>query len=135
MTQKTFAILKPDALKRGLVGEIISRIEKAGLKIEAMQVLKLDASRLAQHYHHIAHHDFYKDVADYMQSGDSIIMILSGVDAVQRWRKMMGATKPQDAALGSIRGDLGIISDSVIKNLVHGSDSVENADVEMKIWF
>ena len=136
MLEQTFFIIKPNALERGLVGEIFSRIEKKGLKITKLELVKLNPNKLKAHYNHIVNEAFYPELEEYMTKGNSIIGILTGDNAISTWRKMMGATNPREAELGSIRGDLGTVtSNGVMKNLVHGSDSVKSATNEINIWF
>lgn len=136
MLEQTFFIIKPDALERGLIGEIFSRIEKKGLKITKLELVKLNPNKLKAHYNHIVNESFYPELEEYMTKGNSIIGILTGDNAISTWRKMMGATNPREADLGSIRGDLGTITtNGVMKNLVHGSDSVSSAINEINIWF
>ena len=136
MLEQTFFIIKPDALERGLAGEIISRIEKKGLKITKMELVRLNPNKLKAHYNHIVNEDFYPELEEYMTKGNSIIGILSGDEAISTWRKMMGSTNPREANLGSIRGDLGFVTNNgVMKNLVHGSDSNKSAINEINIWF
>ena len=105
MLEQTFFIIKPDALERGLVGEIFSRIEKKGLKITKLELVKLNPNKLKAHYNHIVNESFYPELEEYMTKGNSIIGILTGDNAISTWRKMMGATNPREAELGSIRGD------------------------------
>lgn len=136
MLEQTFFIIKPDALERGLAGEIISRIEKKGLKITKMELVRLNPNKLKAHYNHIVNEDFYPELEEYMTKGNSIIGILSGDEAISTWRKMMGSTNPREANLGSIRGDFGFVTNNgVMKNLVHGSDSNKSAINEINIWF
>lgn len=136
MLEQTFFIIKPDALERGLAGEIISRIEKKGLKITKMELVRLNPNKLKAHYNHIVNEDFYPELEEYMTKGNSIIGILSGDEAISTWRKMMGSTNPREASLGSIRGDFGFVTNNgVMKNLVHGSDSNKSAINEINIWF
>ena len=136
MLEQTFFIIKPDALERGLAGEIISRIEKKGLKITKMELVRLNPNKLKAHYNHIVNEDFYPELEEYMTKGNSIIGILSGDEAISTWRKMMGYTNPREASLGSIRGDFGFVTNNgVMKNLVHGSDSNKSAINEINIWF
>lgn len=133
--EETFAILKPDALERGLVDEILKRLRDKSIQIEEKRI-KLEPEKLRIHYAHIADKDFYPNVEAYMIRGDVIIMKLTGSQVINEWRKMMGATKPEDAQMGTIRGDFGIPSDNgLVENLVHGSDSKEAAQRELALWF
>ena len=130
----TLVILKPDALKRHLVGDIINRFEKRGLTINTLKHTMLTRDVLDQHYAHIKDKPFYPEIVDYMLSGPVIIMSLSAPspDVTLLVRDMVGATNPADALPGTIRGDFGI---SVEANLVHASDSLEAAIAEHTLHF
>jgi len=130
--QKTLVIIKPDAVKRGLVGEIVSRYEIKGLKISDMKLLNATDVLLEAHY--AAHVDkaFYSNLLAFMKSGPMIALILEGLDAVELVRKINGATHYLEADCGSIRG---LYASSVTENCVHGSDSEESALKEINIWF
>jgi nucleoside-diphosphate kinase len=130
--EQTFVMLKPDALKRGLIGEIISRIEKKGYKITRMETKNLTEALLREHYAHIADKPFFPEILDFMTSGPVIAMIVEGPDVVTGIRILMGATKFEDALPGTIRGDYAF---STGENLIHGSDSLENAKAEIKRFF
>ena len=125
-------MLKPDALKRKLAGEIISRIEKKGYDITAMKMLTLNEEIVREHYAHIADKPFFPEIRDYMTSGPVVAMIVEGPDVVQGMRNIMGATKCLEALPGSIRGDYAFYNG---ENLIHGSDSVENAEIEIARFF
>lgn len=129
--QKTFVMLKPDCMKRGLVGEIIARIEKKGYRILDAKMMKLDPKFLYSHYSHIADQPFFLDVFKYMQ-GDVLGMCVCGENAVMGMRKLIGETKTEDAAPGTIRGDF---ATSTANNLIHGSDSQEAAEIELERFF
>lgn len=135
--EHTFVILKPDALERGLVGQIISRIEGAGLTFLALDLVHLDRERLSQHYGHLLDKPFFPSILDYMTSGPVLTGILRGPDAVKTWRALMGATNPAKAEPGTIRRDFGqlVQEGQTLKNLVHGSDSLENAQKEIGLWY
>jgi len=125
--------LKPDAVERGLVGEIVSRFERRGLTIDAMQLRTLDKATLATHYAEHQGKPFYADLVEFMSRGPVVAMVVAGPD--DTWeilRSMMGATNPRAAAPGTIRGDLGTI---FTENLIHGSDSAESAAREIQIFF
>ena len=130
---RTFVICKPDAVERGLVGEIIGRFERKGLGIVAAELRTLDRATLGRHY---AEHDgkpFFDDLVGFMSRGPVVVMVLEGpADTYKVVRAMMGATNSRDAAPGTIRGDLGI---ELTENLVHGSDSPESAAREIGIFF
>ncbi|MHB1091199.1 MAG: nucleoside-diphosphate kinase [Ilumatobacteraceae bacterium] len=133
MTIRTLVLLKPDAVERKLVGEIISRFERKGLTIAAMEFRRLDAAILERHYEEHKGKGFYNDLVSFMSRGPVVALVVEGPeDTWQVVRAMMGATNPRDAALGTIRGDLGTI---FTENLVHGSDSAASADREIGIFF
>ena len=134
--QKTLFIIKPDAVKRHLVGQVIDRIERRGFTIERMEMLTLDLERLKKHYAQLVDKSFFSSITNYMMSGPAIIGILSGPGVIKSWRDMMGATNPGDAAPGTIRGDFATAPDGdMIPNIVHGSDSEESVAREIQIWF
>lgn len=130
--QRTLILLKPDALQRDLVGEIVHRFERKGLKIVGMKMIRLGDAVLDTHYAHIADKPFYTDVKQFMMSSPVIAMVLEGVEAVSAVRLILGPTKAYEADAGSIRGDLAI---AVASNLVHASDSVDNATAEIERFF
>lgn len=129
---RTYIMLKPDALKRGLIGEIIARIEKKGYKIAAAKTMQLDAEILKEHYAHLTDKPFFPELLEYMTSGPVLAMIVEGPDVVLGMRILMGATKFEEAAPGTIRGDYAFCT---TENLIHGSDSKENAEIEIKRFF
>lgn len=129
--EKTFVMLKPDSIKRGLVGEIIARIEKKGYRIVDARMMRLDPQFLYLHYAHIADQPYFLDVFKYMQ-GDVLGMCVSGDNVVIGMRQLIGATRFEDAAPGSIRGDF---ATSTVNNLIHGSDSPEAAEMELERFF
>ncbi len=132
-SKRTLVLLKPDAVERGLVGEIVGRFERKGLTIAAMQVRTLDQSILANHYAEHEGKPFYADLVKFMSRGPVVAMVVAGPD--DTWeilRAMMGATNPKAAAPGTIRGDLGTI---FTENLIHGSDSAAAAEREIQIFF
>lgn len=130
--ERTYIMLKPDALKRGVAGEIISRIERKGYKIVQAKTMQLGEAILKEHYAHIADKPFFPELVDYMTSGPVLAMIVEGPDVVQGMRILMGATKWEEATPGTIRGDYAFCT---TENLIHGSDSVENAEIEIKRFF
>ena len=133
MSTKTLVLLKPDAVERGLVGNILTRFEAKGLKIVAMQLRTLDAATLARHYEEHVGKGFYADLVAFMGRNPVVALALEGPD--DTWeivRAMMGATNPRSAAPGTIRGDLGTL---FTENLVHVSDSAESAAREIQIFF
>jgi len=132
MSEKTFCMLKPDAVANRHIGEIISRFEKVGLTIERLEMGMVTAEQAAENYKEHVGKPFYDGLIAYITSGPVVKMVLSGEGAVQITRKLMGSTNPLEAAPGTIRGDFGLIMDA---NVVHGSDSPESADREIAIFF
>jgi nucleoside-diphosphate kinase len=133
MSTKTLVLLKPDAVERSLVGNILTRFENKGLKIAAMQLRTLDAATLARHYEEHVGKGFYADLVAFMGRNPVVALVLEGPeDTWEIVRAMMGATNPRSAAPGTIRGDLGTL---FTENLVHGSDSAESAAREIQIFF
>lgn len=130
--ERTLVLVKPDAIQRGLIGEIITRFEKKGLKLIAMKMMGLDEALLREHYAHIADKPFFPGLAKFMQSTPVIAMCWEGLEVVDAVRKITGITKARQAEAGSIRGDLAM---SVSCNVVHASDSIENAENEVKRFF
>lgn len=130
--QRTVVLLKPDALQRGLVGEIIGRLERKGLKLAAAKMMTASDSLLAEHYAHHKDKPFFKSLVKFMMSAPLVVMLWEGVDAVDVVRKMTGATNGRAANFGTIRGDL---SSSQSNNLLHVSDSVESAEIEERRFF
>ena len=132
MSNRTLVLLKPDAVERNLVGEILGRFEAKGLKIAAMELRKLDADTLARHYEEHKGKGFYAELVTFMSRGPVVALALEGPeDTWEIVRAMMGATNPRTAAPGTIRGDLGTI---FTENLVHGSDSAASAARELEIF-
>jgi nucleoside-diphosphate kinase len=133
MSNRTLVLLKPDAVERNLVGEILSRFESKGLKIVAMELRQLDAATLGRHYEEHQGKGFYAALVAFMSRGPVVALALEGPeDTWEIVRAMMGATNPRAAAPGTIRGDLGTI---FTENLVHGSDSAASASRELEIFF
>lgn len=130
--EKTYIMLKPDCIKRGLMGEVIARIENKGYQIIDAKMMTLNEAVLREHYAHIADRPFFPDLLSYMTSGPVFGMIVEGENAVMGMRILMGATKFEDAAAGTIRGDYAYCT---TENIIHGSDSVENAAIEIKRFF
>ncbi|MDY2777863.1 MAG: nucleoside-diphosphate kinase [Collinsella sp.] len=130
--QKTFCMLKPDAVRDRKMGRVIDRIEQSGLTIERMEMCELSRAVVEEHYAHLADKPFFGDIVSFMTSGPVVKMVLSGPNAVAKLRSLMGATDPLEATPGSIRGDLAV---DVGANIVHGSDSLENAAVEIERFF
>ena len=133
MSDRTLVLLKPDAVERGLVGSILSRIEAKDLSIVALELRTLDTDILARHYEEHVGKPFYDDLVAFMSRGPIVALVVEGPeDTWEVVRTMMGATNPRKAAPGTIRGDLGIL---FTENLVHGSDSLESAEREINIFF
>ena len=132
MTQRTLVLLKPDAVRRGLVGEVLGRFEAKGLRIVAMEHRTIDAAQADRHYAEHVQRDFYPPLRDFVTSGPLVALVLEGEEAVEVVRAANGATDGRKAAPGTIRGDLAL---SNRENLVHGSDSPESAVREIGIWF
>ena len=130
--ERTLIILKPDAVQRGLTGEIITRFEKKGLKIIGIKMMNLDSALLQAHYAHIVDKPFYQGLEDFMKSSPVIVMALEGYECIESIRVLLGATNPRKAEAGTIRGDMAMDSG---RNLVHASDSAENGIVEVARFF
>lgn len=129
---RTFVMVKPDAVARGLVGEIISRFERKGLTVAEMKMMTLSRELAEENYAEHRDKPFYGDLVEYVMRGPVVVMILEGERAVPVARTLIGATHPAEAAPGTIRGDLGIV---ISENVVHGSDSPESAEREIGIFF
>lgn len=130
--EKTLIILKPDAIQRNLVGEIIGRLERKGLKLIGLKMISLDTAVLKAHYAHIVDKPFYKGIEDFMQSSPVVVMAWQGFECVESVRLLVGATNPRIADAGTIRGDLAIGQG---RNLIHASDSKENGEEEVARFF
>ena len=131
-TERTFSIIKPDAVERNKIGEITTMLENAGLRIVASKRLKLDQAKASQFYEVHKERPFFQSLCDFMCSGPIVVQVLEGEDAVKRNREIMGATNPEEAAEGTIRKKYAL---SLEKNSVHGSDSLENAKIEISHFF
>ena len=130
--ERSFFMVKPDGVERGLIGEVISRVEKRALKIIAMKMLRVDANLARKHYTEHASKPFFQDLVTYITSGPCVAMVVEGDNAVNILRKMIGKTNPKEATAGTIRGDFGI---DVCRNVVHASDSRESAKKEIELFF
>ena len=134
--QRTLVLIKPDGVRRGLVGEVIARIEKKGYSIQALRMLQADKTMLEQHYAEHQGKPFYEPLLEFMTSGAIVALIAEGDRVIEGFRSLAGATDPTIAAPGSIRGDLARDQGTrVVQNIVHCSDSVESAEREIKIFF
>ena len=130
--QKTLVLLKPDAVQRGLVGELISRLERKGLKLVGMKMLHVDEELARRHYSAHVGKPFFDGLIAFITSGPLVAMVAEGAQTVNVVRSIMGATDPQDAAPGTVRGDFAV---SIGPNLIHGSDSPESAKREIDLFF
>ena len=130
--EHTFLMVKPDGVRRSIVGEVISRFERKGLKLEKMRMLQIDEELAGRHYAEHTEKPFFPELVEFITSGPVVAMEWSGEGAVAVARTVMGPTNPAEAPPGTIRGDFGII---MTNNLVHGSDSVASAERELGIFF
>ncbi|MFA5948218.1 MAG: nucleoside-diphosphate kinase [Candidatus Gracilibacteria bacterium] len=132
INERTLVLIKPDAIQRGLIGDIMLRFEKKGLKLVGAKMMTLDEAVLREHYAHLADKPFFPKLSKFMQSSPVIALCWEGLEVVNAVRKITGITKSREAEAGSIRGDLAM---SVSCNVIHASDSVENAEKEVKRFF
>lgn len=133
MTEQTLILIKPDGVARGYVGEVLGRVERKGLKIAALELKQVSAELAGEHYAEHADKPFFGSLIDFITSGPVVAAVLEGPRAIAAFRQLAGGTDPvEKAAPGSIRGDLGLETQS---NLVHGSDSPESAKREISLWF
>lgn len=130
--ERTFVIIKPDAVQRGLIGEIVARFERRGLKIVGMKFMQVSEELARKHYAVHEGRPFFNGLIQYIISAPVVAMVLEGTNAIAVVRKTLGATKPAEAELGSIRADFGL---EIGRNLVHGSDGPETAASEIALWF
>jgi nucleoside-diphosphate kinase len=136
ITERTLVLIKPDGVKRGLIGEVISRIEIKGYSIVALRMLQADRAILEKHYAEHAGKPFYEPLVEFMLSGPIVALIAEGNRVIEGFRSLAGATDPTVAAPGTIRGDLARDQGmTVVQNIVHGSDSMESANREVDIFF
>nr|ALS04818.1 nucleoside diphosphate kinase A 1 [Pseudodiaptomus poplesia] len=131
-TERTFIMIKPDGVHRGIVGEIIKRFEQKGYKLVAMKFMQASVERLEKHYADLAKKPFFPGLVKYMASGPVVAMVWEGLNAVKTGRVMLGETIPADSKPGTIRGDFCV---QVGRNICHGSDAVESAEKEIALWF
>jgi nucleoside-diphosphate kinase len=132
MMQETLAIVKPDGVQRGLIGEVIKRIESTGLTIRAMKMIFMSKKQAQGFYAVHRERPFFDSLTDFMSSGPAVVMVVSGENAIAEWRSMMGATNFKEAAEGTIRRDF---ASDIEKNVVHGSDALETAAFEINYFF
>ena len=130
--ERTLIIIKPDAVQRGFIGEIISRFEKKGIKIVAMKLVSVSRKLAEKHYGIHKGKPFFEPTVKYITSSPVVAMVLEGINAIDMARNMMGKTDPQKAEIGTIRGDFGQF---IGRNIVHGSDSKKTAEFEINLWF
>jgi nucleoside-diphosphate kinase len=132
VTQRTLVLAKPDAVQRGLIGEIIGRFERKGLKVVALRLLSVPRAMAEEHYAVHAGKPFYPGLVEFITSGPVAAIALEGPDAIAVVRKLVGKTMPNEAEPGTIRGDLGV---SGLRNLIHASDAPDTAEAELALWF
>jgi nucleoside-diphosphate kinase len=130
--ESTLLIVKPDGVRRGLVGEVLRRVEAKGLRIAAMRMMSIDRNLAEAHYGEHRDKPFFTDLVEFITSGPVVVARLEGERAIEVWRTAMGPTDPASAPPGTIRGDLGLV---ITENIVHGSDSPESAERELKLFF
>jgi nucleoside-diphosphate kinase len=130
--ERTFAMIKPDAVQRGFIGEIMSRFEKKGIKIVALKLVAVDRKLAEKHYGIHKGKPFFEPTVNYITSSPVVAMVLEGVNVIEMVRAMTGATDPQKAAMGTIRGDFGQF---IGRNIIHASDGKETAQFEISLWF
>ncbi len=130
--ERTFLMLKPDALQRNLIGEVVSRIERKGLKLVGAKLMTVPRSLAETHYSEHQGKPFYEGLVSFITSAPVFAMVVEGEDAVDVSRHIIGETNPSEAAPGTIRGDFGL---TIGRNIIHGSDSTESADKEINLWF
>ncbi|MEM2115556.1 MAG: nucleoside-diphosphate kinase [Candidatus Woesearchaeota archaeon] len=142
MIERTLVLIKPDGIERGLIGKIIERFENVGLKIVAAKMVKIDQEFARKHYWEHVEKPFYQFIEKYITSGPVLALVLEGLHAVEVVRKLVGPTEPRKAQPGTIRGDFSHVSYAyadnkkmAVKNLIHASDSLENAKYEISLWF
>ncbi len=131
-TERTLVLVKPDGVRRGLAGEVVSRLEKKGLTLVRMELRTLDRETAEQHYGEHRERPFFGELVEFMTSAPVVVQVLEGENAVARYREVMGATNPANADEGTIRK---LFAESVGENTVHGSDSEENARIEIEQFF
>uniref|UniRef100_A0A7J2TLX7 Nucleoside diphosphate kinase n=1 Tax=Archaeoglobus fulgidus TaxID=2234 RepID=A0A7J2TLX7_ARCFL len=130
--ERTFVMIKPDGVQRGLIGEAISRLEKKGLKIVAIKMLKIPKEMAEKHYEEHRNKPFFNSLISYITSGPVVAMVVEGKNAVKVVRKLVGATNPAEAEPGTIRGDFGL---DLGRNIIHASDSLASAEREIRLFF
>jgi nucleoside-diphosphate kinase len=131
-TESTLLIVKPDGVRRGLVGEVLSRVEAKGLRIDAMRLMTIDRAMAEEHYGEHVDKPFFGELVGFITSGPVVVARISGEQAIVVWRTLMGPTNPVEAPPGSIRGDFATV---IGENIVHGSDSQASAERELALFF
>lgn len=132
MKERTLSIIKPDAVAKGVIGKILDRFESNGLRVAALKKLHLSKAQAGEFYAVHKERPFFKDLVEFMTSGPVVVSVLEGDDAVAKNRELMGATNPKEAKAGTIRADF---AQSIDANAVHGSDSLDNAKIEIEFFF
>ena len=132
MMEKSFVMMKPDAVGRRIIGQILTRFEQKGLQIKALKLMKISEDLAKEHYGEHADKPFFNDLVEYITSGPVLTMVIEGEDVISLIRKMVGATNPYEAELGTIRGDFSIVTG---RNIIHASDSPESAKREISLFF
>ncbi len=130
--ERTFVMLKPDTVQRGLAGEVLARFERKGLRVAALKLISVSQEQASRHYAVHEGKPFYEGLVQYIRSSPVVAMVLEGPDVITQVRALVGATRPNEAAPGTIRGDFGL---DISNNLVHASDSNENAAFEIGVYF
>lgn len=130
--ERSLVMIKPDGVQRGLVGEVLGRIERKGFRILALEMRMMTPELAAKHYDEHVGKDFYEPLVEFMMSGPLVVAVIEGENAIGEWREMMGPTNPANAPAGTIRGDF---ATNTRANVTHGSDSVASANREIGIWF
>ena len=134
--ERILVLIKPDGVARGLMGEVFSRLERKGYRITDMRMVTATEAQLREHYADKVDAPYFPEIVDYMTSGPLVAMIVTGTNIVKNFRVMAGVTNPSEAAPGTIRGDYGRDwEDGAVRNIVHSSDSVANAEHEIGVWF
>ncbi|CAN5324227.1 nucleoside-diphosphate kinase [soil metagenome] len=131
-TESTLILIKPDGVRRGLIGEVVRRIERKGLSIDRMELRTLDSATAEEHYGEHRERPFFGELVDFITGGPLVAMVVSGSDAIKAMRQLAGATNPIEADAGSIRGEFATI---IGENIIHGSDSPDSAAREIKLFF
>jgi nucleoside-diphosphate kinase len=130
--ESTLLVVKPDGVRRGLVGEVLRRAETKGLRIAEMRMMTIDRALAEEHYGEHREKPFFRELVEFITSGPVVVARLEGENAIDVWRTLVGPTDPSSAPPGTIRGDFGLV---ITENIVHGSDSSESAERELKLFF